>query len=213
MEQDFRTTGSPIFAALTLSNLGGSSIVGTNGTRGLISMALTSNNGMVMSSTFGDFTVSTPQDIRQSAAPIFRNVSVTNSVYFIGSSGTMVASNTFTTPTYSTIILHDPAGMYDPTNARFTVPTAGYYDLTASIRISDQAIGPGPDTTGLSFTVNGSQVGAMMWSSPDGAGRRTTTLQWAFVLNAGDYVQVAFFQNSGVTLQAQRLTMRMVQVA
>ena len=119
--------------------------------------------------------------------------------------------STFTTPTYATAVLRDPAGMYNPANARFTVPTTGCYDLTASIRIADQAP-TATDTTGLSFTVNGVQVGAEMWSSTDVSGRRTTSLQWVFELNAGDYVQVVFYQTSTVALQAQPMSLRMVQV-
>ena len=211
MTQDLTTAGSPTFAGMSLPSFPTNSLVGINLGGALMPIGIRTNNGMSVS--VGDaLSIDTPQDIRTTAYPTFRNVITTNSVNFVGTSSTVCNIGTFTTPTYTTAILRDPAGMYNPANARFTVPTTGCYDITCSIRIQDGAVAPGSDTTGLSFNVNGAQKGAM-WSMPDSNGRRSTTLQQNLELTAGDYVQVVMYQNSAANLQAQVMSLSMRQVA
>jgi hypothetical protein len=134
-----------------------------------------------------------------SSTPTFVGCAVSNTATF------SIANNTSTVLTFDTELYDTDSFHSTSTNtSRITIPSgkSGYYQTKGSLRFA-------PDGTGvrtLSFRVNGNNEGLLSEYKGDANSTDIDTGVITFYLNAGDYIEVFAFQNSGgaLTLYARR---------
>ena len=101
---------------------------------------------------------------------------------------------------------YDPGGNFDTANSRFVAPVAGMYMVAAAARITDATL-VADKNYGLHIYVNGERV-LETWQQASTATRLTIFTFDIIQLNAGDYVEIYIYQDSGgsVDLQADSLS-------
>lgn len=104
-----------------------------------------------------------------------------------------VANSTSTVVTWNTVPLFDRNLLFNPSNNRIYIKTAGIYAIYAQIRFT----AAGGTTTTLNVYVNGVQKNDR--NTPNIAAYAAFSSDTVLYLEAGDYVDVRTFQDSGGT--------------